>query len=713
MTTARAAFPLALVLVLAAASGARAEDSRFDPHHVVAPPLRPVRVVTPERFVLPDGAVVFLLEDHTLPVVSGTAYFPASPLLVPDDRVGLADVTGEVMRTGGSATHPGDALDDRLAAIGASLSSWLSDDLGYGGFRCLTDNTAEVVGLFAEVLRKPAFPDDKIELSKVGLRRGIASRNDEMLELLNRVADRAAHGAGSPWVRIPEYATIEPISRADCVRLHGQVFVPDRMVIAVFGDFRAAEMKRLLTRAFADWKRSGTPAPALPTAEVIPPARLLFAPKSDVTQTGIILTHLGSRADDPDYAALQVYENALGGGFSSRLVNHIRTQRGLAYAVGADAGIRYRRPGVFRAYALTRNDSAMTALELLREEVALSVREPFTDSEFAVARDAVQNNLVFEFEKPSAVLFRAAFYQVLGYPADFLARYQQGLGAVTSQSMSAAVRRKVHPEALSAVVVGKEGDFERPLAAAGLPVERVDISIPPPPSKLGAGAVTPEALARGRALLERAANAAGGVAAWAAVKGITTSRSLTVSVEGQQMRVADSTIWMLPDHHYELQRLPMGEIVQGCDGASGWAAAMGQVQDQPQLPEQVAKEYERSLFRLYGHPDAVAAQVLPEPQTIDGVRYDVALAKSERLRDWTLFFGPTGGLDRMEFGDQGPLGGPARITVVFDDWQPLGALRFPRTQSMLVDGKAFMEAKLVHVELDPVVPDEVFRKPSH
>ena len=104
----------------------------------------------------------------------------------------------------------------------------------------------------------------------------------------------------------------------------------------------------------------------------------MFAPKDDVTQTGIIISHLGFRADDPDYAAMNVYGMALGGGFQSRLVNKIRTERGLAYASGAMAGADFVRPGVFIAYSLTRTDSALTALDLLRDETRKTTEAPFT-----------------------------------------------------------------------------------------------------------------------------------------------------------------------------------------------------------------------------------------------------------------------------------------------------------------------------------------------
>src|SRR5512143_367123 len=171
MTTARTVLRLALAaaVALVAAMPARAQDENLDPSKLVTPPLHRVQVPKPERYVMPNGMIVFLLENHDLPVVKGTAYLRSSPEWVPAEKAGLGYLTGQVMRSGGTAAHPGDWLDDRLAAIGASIGTGIDQDQANGDFRCLAENAPEVIGLFAEVLRAPVFPEDKIELCKVDL----------------------------------------------------------------------------------------------------------------------------------------------------------------------------------------------------------------------------------------------------------------------------------------------------------------------------------------------------------------------------------------------------------------------------------------------------------------------------------------------------------------------------------------------------------------
>lgn len=716
MTTARLMFRVALVaaaIALTTTPGQAAPsqpDPRFDPASITTPPLREIQVVKPGRFVLPNGVVVYLLENHDLPLVTGTVYVKTSPSWVPDAKFGLNQLTGEVMRSGGTAAHPGDWLDDRLAAIGASIGTRVGDDFAGGNFRCLSDDVSEVTRLLAEILRQPAFPEDKIELAKVGMRREIAGRNDDLMPILRRILQQAVY-QGTPFARIPEYATVEAITREDAIELHRRALEPSRMLVAVYGDFRVAGMKKLLTATFGSWKGAGVALPAAPPVPPLSPSRLVFAPKEDVTQSGVAVAHIGFLASDPDYPAMDVLSTALGGGFQSRLIGKIRTQRGLAYTAGASAGEGYFRPGMFTASTLTRNDSIMVSLGLLRDEVRDVTVNPLKDDELRTAKETTLNTFVFNFESPAQVLFRAAYYELIGYPQDFLQRYQKGVEAVTAQSALEAARRRIHPDQAVIAIVGKEKEFDQPLESVGVPVERVDLTIPPPPSKLKAGDGSPEAMARGQALLAKAAQVAGGPAAWSALRSVVVERDDKLTLQGQTMSMKTTMQWQLPDKYVSTRTLPMGEIKQGYDGTTGWMSAMGQVQDEPRAAEQVKKQYERSLFRLFSNPSALELQAL-DPQSVDGVRYDVALVKSESTKDWLLFFGPDGSLARMEYMGEGPQGGPAKETEIFGDWRVEGAVQYPHLAQGLMDGQPFLEGKVTSIRLNAAIDPQVFKKPE-
>lgn len=688
------------------------DKSIYDPRKITTPPIGRIPAVKPERLVLPNGIVVFMLEAHDLPSVSGVAYFPSSPSLVPATKAGLAGITGQVMRTGGSKAHGGDYLDDHLAAIGAALTSSVAAEQGTGGFRCLTENTAEVIGLWSEVLRAPAFPAEKLELAKVGARQGIASRNDELTDILIRAASQAVYTKDSPWARQPEYATIEAITPADLEALHEKVFVPERAVFAIYGDFRSADMKKLLLKKFGDWTKSGTAAPVLPPVPTSVTPKLFYAPKLDVTQSGIIVAQIGSKANDPDYAAMQVLEQGLGGGFSSRMFNRIRTQRGLAYGTGASAGTDFRRPGVFLAYSLTKSESTMVALDIVREEVRKVTEAPFTPAEIAVAKDAVVNSFVFNFEDPSQTLFRAASYEAMGYPQDFLQTYQKALDGVTAQSVLEAAKRKITPDAQVVVLVGKEADFDRRIETAGLPVERLDITIPPPPSKNVGVVASPAATSKGHALIVAAVNAVGGAAEWSKVRTVSTAAEATINIQGQSLGVTMEEHWALPNKQLSKQKLPFGEVSQAFDGKSGWQSAMGQLQDDPKAGDEIAKDYEKSLWRLFS--DATLELVaLDKPETVGDAEYAAAVVTGARTQDLTLLFDKSGRLAGLAYQDAGSgQMGPARVTQLYSDWQPEGAIQYPRGMKMLRDGKPFIDARLTSLKLNPVLADAIFQKPK-
>lgn len=712
-TKAVASAALAVLLALSAlAPGASAAlDPRFDPSKLQIPPLRPIPKVTPARSVLPNGMVLYLLEEHELPLVAGTVYFRASTAWAPPEKVGLGELTATVMRSGGSAAKTGDWLDDRLGAIGASVGTSMSADLASGSFRSLTENASEVLELLAEVLQRPAFPENKLDLAKVSLRRQIASRNDEIGPLASRVASQAVFGKDSPWARVPEYATVEAITRGDAVNLHRVAFAPERAVMVVVGDFRSADMKKRITTLFGGWKKSGTAPPAMPPVMQAGSPRVVFAPKNDVTQSAVILAHLGFKADDPDLPEMDVLEQALGGGFQSRLFNRIRTQRGLAYSASASAGGGYFKPGVFQARTLTRNDSVMVSLDLMREEVTRVTREALSAEEATLARESVENSMVFFFERPSDVAFRLAFYEIAGYPADFLQKYQAELAKVTPESILEAAKRKVHPDRLVTVIVGKEAEFDRPVNSLGLPLERVDISIPPAPSKLKSAPATPAGRSQGRAMLQKAAEWAGGTAAFAGVKSWREESAATLHMGGQTAAIGTVASWRIPDRLVLVQKLPMGEMTQGYDGSAGWGKAMGEIRDQPDMGTTVKQEYERSLFHLFSKPDAIEVQAEPEKRKIEDVELSVAQVKSDVVRDWQLFFAMDGRLAGMSYVDHGPVG-EATFVTLFDDWRDVGGVKYPFASRTKMNGEPFLETTVKEAKLNPELPEAMFRKPA-
>jgi len=197
----------------------------------------------PKRIELPNGMVVFLQEDHELPMIDGTARIRGGERSVPANKTGLMDVYGEVWRTGGTKSQTGDQLDDYLEQRAAKVETGGSSDSTTVSWSCLKEDFDDVFKVFADLLRNPEFRADKIEIAQKGMYDGISRRNDDPSQIAGREAAKLAYGADNPYAREPEYATVAAITRQDLVEWHGKYVHPNNIILGVVGDFDSAKME--------------------------------------------------------------------------------------------------------------------------------------------------------------------------------------------------------------------------------------------------------------------------------------------------------------------------------------------------------------------------------------------------------------------------------------------------------------------------------------
>jgi zinc protease len=689
-----------------------ANSALWDRSKLAYPPLREVQLPKVDRVVLPNGMVLYILEDHEFPVVQGRVLVRAGSMLDPADKAGLAEMTGSVLRTGGSEKYPGDALDRRLENIGASAEFSLGQTNGEGSFWCLKENAPEILDVMADLLRRPAFPDEKLALAKVEMRQSIAGRNDEPMDILFRESNRLVWGQDHPYAAMTEYATVDAVARQDLVDFHARTFFPDRITLTLWGDFDAKAIRSQVQSLFGDWKPSGSPPPTLPSVPpIIPGGKLAYAQKDGMTNAWIIEGHLGVKASDPDYAAMTVIGEILGGGFSSRLFNEIRTKRGLAYDAGSSSGADIARPGVFFGYAGTRSDSSLVVLQLIQKEIRRITEEPVSEEELNRAKDSILNSYVFRYESKGRIAARMAYLDFFGYPADFTARYPEMVRRLTAQDLLAAAKRQIHPDDLQMLIVGNEKDFAQPLASLGRPVETVDLKIPEPPSKTEIPAVTPQSLAEGKRLLAAAAQATGGTG-WAALRDLTQDQQLLIAMQGQQIPVMIRSIRMADGRVFVSQKMPFGEASFALNGKTGWQKSPQEVQELGGEDfTKMAEETARDFWRLFGKLDDHEAQALPKDQ-IDGKSCSVVRITGGGIESMLLFLDAQTNLPAaIRYSGQSMAGGPVETTEIFGDYRAVGPVKLPHSIRMLQDGQPFAEGTVTSAVANGNVDPKVFEKP--
>jgi zinc protease len=455
----------------ASAQAARADDLRY-------PPLPKFEIPRPERVVLDNGLVVMLLEDHELPLVEVTAMVRAGGRLDPAEKIGLARLGSTVLRTGGTEAMPGDQLDEWLEGRGAAMETAADGDIVRANLSSLSQDFPEALRAFADVLRRPTFDAGKLEVARNQAIANVSRQNDEPDEVVFREFKKILYGPDSPYARTETYATLGAIRRDDLLAWHHHSFHPDRMVLGLVGDFRTADALALVRTAFGDWPRG--PQGALPEAawRKQPSPGVYWADKKDVTQSNILIGHLGVRKDDPDYYALEVLNNVLSGASSSRLISSVRTQKGLAYSVYGLVGSDWDHPGMAYLYVGTKTQSTGAAIQALLEEArAVQTTQPPTEEEVAKARQSLLNSFIFNADTPRKVLSQQLSLETYGYPLDWLSRYRAGLEAVTPAQVREAAVRHLHPDDFAILVVGTAEGLDRPLTDFGK-VTSVDLTLP-------------------------------------------------------------------------------------------------------------------------------------------------------------------------------------------------------------------------------------------
>lgn len=677
-------FAILLLAAVCAAAQTRTAPAK-DPSYkdLKFPPLGQVKIPEPVQATLSNGMRVFLLEDHELPLVSGLALVRTGNLFDPADKRGLADLTAEVMRSGGTKAKTGDQLDEELENVAGSVESGMDESSASVNFSALKESQDRVLQVFKDVLTSPEFRQQKLDLALTQARSAIARRNDEAGSIPDRELMSIVYGRDTAYGSQVQYADLARIHREDLIAFYQRYYFPKNIMLAVYGDFNATEMKDKLEKLFADWKVEQQPVPAFPPVTAKPAPGVYLAEKDDVTQTFFSIGELGGTLRDRDYAALEVAAHILGQGFSSRLVSEIRTKLGYAYDIAAVWSANYDHPGTFRIVGSTKSASTVETIQAISAELDKIRTAEVTEQELKEAKDGVLNGFVFNFDSPAKTLSRVMRYTYFDYPKDFLNQYQKAIAAVTRADVLRVAKEHFRPENLSIVAVGNPKNFGKPLSTLGK-VSTIDLTIPEPKQTVAKGDAASQA--RGIALLDRAQQAMGGADKLAAVKDSTETIDMAMDPIAGGMKIKQTNRFLAPNQFRQDQELPIGKITAYTDGKTGWLATPQGVLP---MPAEVLKQAKDEVFRqleglmLSGKDasrtvNAVGAQEV-EISTTDGLSVKVE-------------FEPTTGLPARESYQQSNNGASQEVTETFSDWRDVNGLKMPFKVVLQQAGRKIAEA---------------------
>lgn len=438
------------------------------PRDLSIPTLAPHAPERPERTELECGTTLLTLPDPRLPLVDGVMLLRGGTALDPQGKTGLVELLVASLRDSGTEALPGPELDRWLSARGATLEFSADPEAVRIEFSCLAEDALELLAIVGDLLEHPQFSEDSIARAKSLMISAFERERDDTSRLADRMLLRAAFGPDSPFARARNVDELKALGREDLAKFHESTFGADRALVGVTGAIDASEWKLAVQAAFDEWKATAEPEAAISPAFLQPRQRVVqVVDRPGITQSELRLTAPGVRRLHADYPALILWSHAVGiGGASNRMMVEVRTERGLAYTVGAYYRAGWSKAGWFEAWCGTRNESLSSALQAVLDVLQRS-RTPLPVEELEAVRKRVLNSRLFEIDTPLELLEHDLLIEFYGYPNDFREQLEEKLRTLDAEEISAAVARHLDLERLIIVAVGPAETIEEELSAFG------------------------------------------------------------------------------------------------------------------------------------------------------------------------------------------------------------------------------------------------------
>ncbi len=406
------------------------------------------------HWTLDNGARVYFVETHELPMLQIRAVFDAGSSRDPAGKAGLARLTSSMLDEGAGNLNADD-IAGQFEGLGAEFGAGADRDMATVDLRSLSDAALldPALDLFAKILAAPSFPAASLERQReqalVALQKDMQSPG----AVADKTFYRELYG-DHPYAHDPlgDVAGVKAITREDLLAHYRSYYVGANAWLVIVGDASQRLARKIAERAVGQ-------LPAGRAAFPIPLVRVHYAPIQKqvafpATQTHILLGQTGMRRGDPDYFPLYVGNYILGGGgLVSRLSTEVREKQGLSYSVYSYF-LPLRKAGPMIIGLQTKNTQRDQALHVVRKVISDFVTKGPTENELSAAKKHITGGFPLRLDSNAKIaenLAVIAFYDLpLTYLDDFIPRVE----AVTVEQIRTAFRQRVHPDQMVTVVVG-------------------------------------------------------------------------------------------------------------------------------------------------------------------------------------------------------------------------------------------------------------------
>ncbi|HLI33822.1 MAG TPA: pitrilysin family protein [Terriglobia bacterium] len=462
----------------------------------LVPPPQPVVVPTPAVETLPNGLKVVILERHTLPIVTLTLAVRAGAEADPPQLPGTAQFVASLLNEGTtdrSAFEMAEALD----GAGGSLDTEAEWNDSYASLSVLSDHTRLAFDLLSDMIIRPAFAPDEVERIRRQTLSALSILRHDPQYLADTLFERIAFW-GTPYSH-PADGVEESIRRltpADLHTFHARYYRPSNAILIAVGDLSPERAMSLARKFFGGWANEDSHA----HASMVSPNRGNAAPNSaaqqqeagnagqrqvividdpQAVQTEIRIGHVAISRASPDYGALTVANQVLGGPAENLLFSVLRSRRGLVYTTSSEL-LCYRDAGAWEVKTSTRTDETLKTVELILDQMKRLRDHSIRPEELKVAQDYLVGHMALDFETSQQVAEQLLKLLVDGLPLDYWSRYPQEIRSLTENDVWQAAREYFNPRTAEIVLVGNAQNFKKDLKKFGLvriiPLNDVDLA---------------------------------------------------------------------------------------------------------------------------------------------------------------------------------------------------------------------------------------------
>ncbi|HEY7501628.1 MAG TPA: pitrilysin family protein [Vicinamibacterales bacterium] len=676
---------------------------------------------------LSNGLQVIAVSQNEQPAVSLRLIVRAGGANDPTQKSGVATLVAALLDQG-TQTKSAEQIASSIDSIGGLMSTGAGSDLTYVQAIVMKDSFAFGLDMVSDVARNPKFAPDELERQRQQILSGLKVGYEDPDYIAGMVFDRLVYGFhpyGKPDSGTPE--SIASITRDDLVSFHKTWFGANNAILAIVGDVSHEEAFAGAERAFGKWSRTETQA-AKPVEPPPPTRRLVVIDRPGSVQTEIRVGNIGLSRRNPDFLALDLAINVLGGEGGNRLHRVLRSDRGLTYGASADVNA-LKDTGNIVADTDTRSESTGEALRLIVEEFFRLQRQRVREEELADAQAYLTGSFPLSIETPSAIalqILNAVFY---GLDLNELQTYRERVNAITPDDIQRVARQYLHPDRLSIVLVGDASVFSKQLAGVGfdqferIPLSDLDLGSadlkrhrPPTVRQMPAAYVVPQAGSTASDLIARAVKAKGGLEKLRSIRTVKATSTTTVFRDSDASADFETTSYIRYPSAFRIDAsTPMGSVVQVFNGGDYWIqTARGVATPDEAVADQIRGTVQRDVIGLLLAITDGRARAERMPDVVhEGRGLPVVQVSGRGMRPFSILLDPDTGLILAE-RYQIPAGRGEWMPVeeAFSDYRSVDGLQIAFNAVVRRDGRAILNRRVRAFEYNVPLDPALFTKPS-